>query len=117
MNVFCFVEPLIVFQLTSLDYVLETERESVFGPSFSFQTFLIESPVGPRQPNEYDCGMFVCMLLNDEALATDTEITAAVSALTIYRHNFPIHIMLITLIFYLCCSITRKINGSCWRVN
>ena len=117
MNVFCFVQPLIVFQLTSLDYVLETERDTVFGPSFSFQTFLIESLVGPRQPNEYDCGMFVCMLLNDEALAADTEITAAVSALTIYRHNFPIDIMLITLIFYLCCSITRKINGSCWRVN
>ncbi|TXG51660.1 hypothetical protein EZV62_024184 [Acer yangbiense] len=51
--------------MISLDYVLETEIHSVFGSSFSFASFSIESPVGPTQPNEFDCGVFVCMFLND----------------------------------------------------
>ena len=83
-----FLEPLIVFQLISLDYVLETERNSVFGPSFSFKNFSIESLLGPKHPNEYNCGIFVYMLLNDCSLAVNSEITPSVSDDTIYRYNF-----------------------------
>ena len=77
-------EPLIVFQLTSLDYVLDTEIKSVFGSSFSFSSFAIDSPPGPIQPNEFDCGIFVCMFLNDCSVAVNSEIIATVSDATIY---------------------------------
>ncbi|KAK1584052.1 hypothetical protein Q3G72_029470 [Acer saccharum] len=63
-------------KMISLDYVLETEIHSVFGSSFSFASFSIESLVGPTQPNEFDCGVFVCMFLNDWSLAYDPEIIA-----------------------------------------
>ena len=88
MNSLCFFEPLIVFQLISLDYVLDMERNTVFGPSFSFKNFLIESRLGPIQPNEFNCGVFVCMFLNDWSLTVNKEIIASVTDFTIYRYNF-----------------------------
>ena len=73
--------------MLSLDFVLEMEIRTVFGPSFSFSNFLIESPLGPTQPNEFDCGVFVCMLLNDWSWAVNKDILASVSYLTIYRYT------------------------------
>ena len=42
-NSLCGIEPLIVFQMSSLDNMLEMEIHSVFGSSFSFASFSIES--------------------------------------------------------------------------
>ena len=91
-----------MFQLISLDYVLETERNSVFGPSFSFESFSIVSSMGPTQPNEFDCGIFVCMFLNDCSLAVNSELIATVSDDTIYRYNFLLR----------SCYLTCLINYS-----
>ena len=96
MNSLCFFQPLTVFQLLSLDFVLETEINTVFGSSFSFQSFSIESALGPTQPNEYDCGVFVCMFMNDYSVAINPDIIATVSDNTNYRFNFPLSCDLIT---------------------
>ena len=79
-----------MFQLISLDFVLETEINLVFGSSFSFASFSIKFAVGPIQPNQFDCGVFVCMFLNDWSLTVNPEIIATVSDDTIYHYNFPL---------------------------
>ncbi|KAK3218663.1 hypothetical protein Dsin_012633 [Dipteronia sinensis] len=57
--------------MTSLDDVLAMEIQSCFGPSFSFESFKIVSPEDcPRQPNFYDCGLFVCIFMDGRSDAT-----------------------------------------------
>ncbi|KAI9187528.1 hypothetical protein LWI28_029077 [Acer negundo] len=59
------------FAMISLDNVLATEIKSCFGPSFSFQSFNLDSPEDcPTQPNFYDCGIFVCMFMDERSHAT-----------------------------------------------
>ncbi|KAK3222096.1 hypothetical protein Dsin_009121 [Dipteronia sinensis] len=60
--------------MISLDDVLAVEIQSCFGPSFSFQSFEIVSPEDcPKQPNFYDCGLFVCMFMDGRSDATSRD--------------------------------------------
>ncbi|KAK1564489.1 hypothetical protein Q3G72_004398 [Acer saccharum] len=49
----------------SLDIVLAFEIVVAFSTSFSFMTFSISYAEAPNQPNDYDCGLFLCMFMDE----------------------------------------------------
>ena len=58
-----------IIQLKNLDMVLHAQIKSKMRPSWSFQSFKIETlEFVPQQPNSYDCGVFVIKFMELKSL-------------------------------------------------
>ncbi|TXG55843.1 hypothetical protein EZV62_017156 [Acer yangbiense] len=57
--------PSLVDEMQSLDIVLADDIDVAFPTSFSFTAFSISYAEAPNQPNGYNCGLFVCMFMDD----------------------------------------------------
>ncbi|TXG69876.1 hypothetical protein EZV62_004811 [Acer yangbiense] len=55
--------------MQSLDIVLADDITVAFPTSFSFTDFSILYAEAPNQPNGYDCGLFICMFMDDNCPA------------------------------------------------
>ncbi|KAK2662173.1 hypothetical protein Ddye_000747 [Dipteronia dyeriana] len=53
------------FQMHALHIVLASEIDVDFLSTFSFSSFTITTFTAPEQQNCYDCGLFVCMFMDD----------------------------------------------------
>ncbi|TXG66553.1 hypothetical protein EZV62_007828 [Acer yangbiense] len=51
--------------MQSLDIVLSDDIVVAFPTTFSFTAFSISYAKAPTQPNGYDCGLFLCMFMDD----------------------------------------------------
>ncbi|TXG60866.1 hypothetical protein EZV62_012229 [Acer yangbiense] len=51
--------------MQSLDIVLADDIVVAFPTSFSFTSFSISYAEAPNQPNGYDCGLFLCMFMDE----------------------------------------------------
>ncbi|TXG57212.1 hypothetical protein EZV62_018525 [Acer yangbiense] len=54
--------------MQSLDIVLADDIAVAFPTSFSFMSFSISYAEAPNQPNGYDCGLFLCMFMDENCL-------------------------------------------------
>ncbi|TXG48222.1 hypothetical protein EZV62_027516 [Acer yangbiense] len=54
-----------IFQMYALDIVLSTEIAIDFQSTFLFSSFTITTFEAPEQENCFDCGLFVCMFMDD----------------------------------------------------
>ncbi|KAK1560510.1 hypothetical protein Q3G72_027441 [Acer saccharum] len=54
--------------MQSLDIVLADDISVAFLTTFSFTTFNILDAKAPSQPNGYDCGLLLCMFMDDNCL-------------------------------------------------
>jgi len=60
-----------VFQLVALDFMVGEDIAFLFEHSFAFSNFTVVEANAPQQPNGYDCGMFVCMFMDDTIPTTE----------------------------------------------
>ncbi|TXG64134.1 hypothetical protein EZV62_011128 [Acer yangbiense] len=51
--------------MQSLDIVLADDIVVAFPTSFSFTSFSLSYAEAPKQPNGYDCGLFICMFMDE----------------------------------------------------
>ena len=51
--------------MNSLDIVLADDIAVAFPKTFSFTSFSISYAEAAKQPNGYDCGLLVCMFMDD----------------------------------------------------
>ncbi|TXG53367.1 hypothetical protein EZV62_022536 [Acer yangbiense] len=57
-------------QMESLDIVLADDIAVAFPKTFSFTSFSISYQKAPHQPNGYDCGLLLCMFMDDNCPTT-----------------------------------------------
>ncbi|KAK1559643.1 hypothetical protein Q3G72_016801 [Acer saccharum] len=54
-----------VSKLMQLDIVLAVKVAAAFPTTFSFITFNMSYAKAPKQPNDFDCGLFLCIFMDD----------------------------------------------------